>query len=1226
MAAYIWFMALVFILFFLWSKIREHSAKLQFLGKRLDLIEKRIADLSRTSPEFRKEPDRSEEPAQSIPSPAPKPPVTEKPAAAIVVPKPEPVISARPVPFSQPFQPKPISLGLHDSCIHGAASDSKTESHAPATPTEADAHHLTSSTSSRESQKFDWESLVGVKLFSWIAGVALLLAVVFFLRYSINQGWLMPKVRLAIGLLLGIGPLALCELKAARKYPVTANAMDASAIAILFSTFYAAHVLWDLLGAVPAFMFMGLVTAVAVLLSLRRDSAFIALLGLWGGFATPALLSTGENRPLSLFTYLLLLNAGLAYVAAKKKWPLLRTLSLVFTVFYQWVWVIKFLTDSQLPTALGVFLVFPILTFAMTARSTKDERRDWASLYGQTSNIAALLPLLFTLYLAAVPAYGSRYGLLFGFLLLLDAGLSIIALARGPEELHWIGGLSTILVSAIWLWKSYTSDAWPTFLAFVVLFAFFYLLAPFVALRFHRKFSGPGRWAVYAAPLLLFAFPALVAIEPSCSNAGPLFAVLLLLMVAISGYAVFMEQGGLYLLATLFATLAQAIWAYRHLTPERLFPGLVLFGTFGLLAIGVPMAARSWKKGLRPEGVGEGLMLLGIALLFFLSAGPLASAAIWGMALLLLVLNAGLIWHAAKCKLPLLAMAGIALSWIVLGTLWASISMETMLLPALSVMAGFALLVLAGNTWLQTQAPAETFPAHGAFLGLAGHLFLAIVAANKGLSIPPWPFLCVLLVLDLAIGVSALHLRRTDLHQAAMTASALLLMIWAVTAETAPWPGVAILSAAGLSLISILWIYLAARTGTDPLPFSRTAALTIVLSQTVAILAATQPGVPAVGFLLAAHIFFVAALLGLAWFGRTHEYAVTAVFPAALAVTLWSFQHAGAEFWPQLLLFSAPIYLMFVAYPFLLGKRSGRALAPYLAAVLASVPFFFQARHALLEAGLKSSIGGLPVFQGLLMGLLVLRLLDIEPRAARSLGRLALVAGTALAFATVAIPLQLEKEWITIGWVLEAAALAWLYGKIPHKGLLFAATGLFSAVFVRLALNPFVLTYASRSGMRIWNWYLYTYLISSAAMIVGGLFLSKTQDSLFQGSIRISKLVPAGSAILLFLLLNIEIADYYSLGPYITFNFSATLAQDLTYTLGWALFGVVLLATGIMIHSQPARIASLALLIATIVKCFIHDLAKLGELYRVTSFVGLGMCLALAALALQKFIFASRRP
>ena len=61
-----------------------------------------------------------------------------------------------------------------------------------------------------------------------------------------------------------------------------------------------------------------MVTALAVLLSIRRESLFIAVLGLLGGFATPALLSTGENRPIPLFAYLLLLNIGLAWVAYRK--------------------------------------------------------------------------------------------------------------------------------------------------------------------------------------------------------------------------------------------------------------------------------------------------------------------------------------------------------------------------------------------------------------------------------------------------------------------------------------------------------------------------------------------------------------------------------------------------------------------------------------------------------------------------------------------------------------------------------------------------------------------------------------------------------------------------------------------------------------------------------------------------------------------------------------------
>ena len=175
-----------------------------------------------------------------------------------------------------------------------------------------------------------------MKLFSAIAGIALVLAAIFFLRYSIEQGWLGPPIRVAIGVIVATALLVVCELKAARKYEVTANALDAAAIAILFATFYAARALWDLIPASVTFGLLILVTVLAVLLSIRHDSRFIAVLGLLGGFATPALLSTGENRPIPLFAYLLLLNAGLAWVAFKKGWPQLTILTLILTAIYQW--------------------------------------------------------------------------------------------------------------------------------------------------------------------------------------------------------------------------------------------------------------------------------------------------------------------------------------------------------------------------------------------------------------------------------------------------------------------------------------------------------------------------------------------------------------------------------------------------------------------------------------------------------------------------------------------------------------------------------------------------------------------------------------------------------------------------------------------------------------------------------------------------------------------------
>ncbi len=109
--------------------------------------------------------------------------------------------------------------------------------------------------------------------------------------------------------------------------------------------------------------------------------------------------------------------------------------------------------------------------------------------------------------------------------------------------------------------------------------------------------------------------------------------------------------------------------------------------------------------------------------------------------------------------------------------------------------------------------------------------------------------------------------------------------------------------------------------------------------------------------------------------------------------------------------------------------------------------------------------------------------------------------------------------------------------------------------------------------------------------------------------------------ILLFLLLNIEIADFYSRGPTLTFNFfSSSLAQDLTYTIGWAIFAIVMLIVGIISGTRSARVAALILLLVTILKCFLHDLARLGGLYRVGSLLGLAISLVIAGVLLQKFV------
>ena len=275
---------------------------------------------------------------------------------------------------------------------------------------------------------------------------------------------------------------------------------------------------------------------------------------------------------------------------------------------------------------------------------------------------------------------------------------------------------------------------------------------------------------------------------------------------------------------------------------------------------------------------------------------------------------------------------------------------------------------------------------------------------------------------------------------------------------------------------------------------------------------------------------------------------------------------------------------------------------------------FFAARAAFEAGGLEAIVGIVPVVLGTVLAILLRALLRIVAEGERDLGRLALVAGASLGFITVAIQLQLERQWITIGWALEGAALAWLYGRVPHRGLLYASVALLATVFVRLAMNPEVLVYEPRGAMRILNWYLYTYVICAAAMFAAAWWLSRTSDRLASGVPRPSTLLPGAAVALLFLLLNIVIADYFATGPTIAFRFGVTVSQDLTYTIGWLAFGMMLLAAGIYVGSRAARVTSVALIAVTTFKCFLYDLGSLEGLYRVASFVGLAISLALVSL------------
>jgi uncharacterized membrane protein len=85
-------------------------------------------------------------------------------------------------------------------------------------------------------------------------------------------------------------------------------------------------------------------------------------------------------------------------------------------------------------------------------------------------------------------------------------------------------------------------------------------------------------------------------------------------------------------------------------------------------------------------------------------------------------------------------------------------------------------------------------------------------------------------------------------------------------------------------------------------------------------------------------------------------------------------------------------------------------------------------------------------------------------------------------------------------------------------------------------------------------------------------------------------------------------------------------AEDYTYSAVWLAFGVALLIVGIVLKSQPARLASAAVVILTIAKVFLHDLAGVQGIFRALSFIGLGLVLMGIGWLYQRLLFPRQPP
>jgi hypothetical protein len=378
-------------------------------------------------------------------------------------------------------------------------------------------------------------------------------------------------------------------------------------------------------------------------------------------------------------------------------------------------------------------------------------------------------------------------------------------------------------------------------------------------------------------------------------------------------------------------------------------------------------------------------------------------------------------------------------------------------------------------------------------------------------------------------------------------------------------------------------------------------------------------------------VFGLALLLVILLLGMSVIFSLDLLPAVALLCVLalehaWHCEHFDPTRGTLPLLWYLAFYALFTIFPFLFHQKFAAKTAPWATAALAG-PLHFYLIYDLIRSAYPDAVPGLiPAAFGLpsLLGLSVLIKRTPLTSPARN-AQLALFGGAALFFITLIFPIEFERQWITVGWALEGAALCWLFRPVPHPGLRLAGIGLLLVVFVRLAFNPAVLSYHPRAAFPILNWYLYTYGIATTCMFAAARFLAPPRNIVFGHSAR--PLLYTLGTVLAFLIVNIEIADYFSTpgAAALTFQFSGNFARDMSYSIAWGLFALTLLIVGMRKRTAAARYAGLALLGVTVVKLFFHDLSQLDQLYRIGAFVAVAVIAILASFLYQRFLAAARQ-
>jgi uncharacterized membrane protein len=319
----------------------------------------------------------------------------------------------------------------------------------------------------------------------------------------------------------------------------------------------------------------------------------------------------------------------------------------------------------------------------------------------------------------------------------------------------------------------------------------------------------------------------------------------------------------------------------------------------------------------------------------------------------------------------------------------------------------------------------------------------------------------------------------------------------------------------------------------------------------------------------------------------------------------WYSQHYHPQKRLAALLFQAAIFLIFAAAdlaPTLRRRRTGWEECVRLAVN----PFVF---YAICYALLNGDYHDWMAVEALLLATVYAALARVQLRLCPA-NRDALLAtiGTALTFVTLAIPIQLDANWITIAWGVEGVLMLWAALETASAPLRF-----FSAVVFALALGRFLFAdtpWESRPLFTpVFNRY-FLGMLALTACLGGAAYLYRRSETALKIVLLAFVVFWLGS--------SFEAYSYFAARAAVAVSGQADgfetarrlrWSGQLALSLLWSTYAGALTTGGFRFQVRVLRVAGLILFGLTLVKAMMVDISELREFYRIVALLILGLVL-----------------